>query len=652
MAVVALMVTALGLIGAGSAGAEGWGEWGGPGRDFGSSWKAPRHAQPVEWGELGPRILWWRDFGPGYSGIVTDGHALYTMTRQGEHERIVALAAADGENLWSYSYEAATDGLAAVDKSYGDAPQATPLLANGAVIGFGYTAVLSAVEAESGRLRWSRDLAQELSARPPYFGHAASPLPVDDAVVVLAGGVHAFDLADGEPRWHNRQLDGSYASPLLVEGPDGRQIVIAAAGEIVGLDAETGELLWRKEHANQHRTILSTPILGPDQTVFVSAYFLGSIALRLEPEGKARELWQQPDLQISHFNAVRNSDMVVASRDRRLMAVDLGSGEILWKEKGMGKSNLVRRGDDYLLLSDRGRLTLASMDRAGFRSRGSAQILEGRSWSPPTVVGDRLFARNGTSIVAVLWTKSAAGPGETLAGLRSRQPGSDVEMPEAFVNLTRDAEQAMQAGDPGWLVELAGHLEPWIEKPSTAAQALYFRGFLRWRLSYDQDWTQALAHVDAAIEDLKSALAANPRLADAHALLASLYPRYYSLAPGRAMAIGPLGDDHLAGALELEPENARVVAIQALDLIHSPKQYGGDPEKGFELLEQAVQLADGQSATVGPGWGRGLIRLWYAQQLVERSRVSEARRILTEAIEIYPGFRAAENLLAELPTKP
>ncbi len=639
-----------------------WLEWGGAGRDFGSSQGGDGPAARLavkapEWGDLGPRLLWMQPLGPGYSGIVTDGQRLYTMTRAGADEVMLALSPEDGAELWRHTYPAPTSGLQWVDKSYGDAPQATPMLAEGKVYGLGFTGIVTAVDAASGELRWSRDLQRKDGVGVPYFGHAASPMRVGDTVVVAAGGVHAFDLGTGEPRWQNRQLEASYASPILVDAPGGAQLVVAGAGEIVGLDPASGRLLWRHEHSNQHRTILSSPVAGPGGRVFVSAYFLGSIGLRLGGGGKVSEIWEREDVQVSQSNAVRVGEMVVASHNRNLVAVDLGSGEVLWKEKGLGRSNLVHQGAQTLLLDDRGRLSVAALDRAGFRRLASSQILEGRSWTAPTVVGDRLYARNGTSVVGVHWNAAARNRGETLAGLRQEVAESRPVAPlptsaPAELLAARDrALAAMHAGDPDRLRAADAALKPWSEHPELGIYGLYYRGLVAWQLSGIRDSDDPLRWVDRSVELLSAAVEKREDFAEAHALLGTIYPSYYRLDRARAGSLGPLGDEHLIRAVELEPDNPRILAIQGLDFVYSPPRYGGDPDRGLEILGRAIERADGESRTESdprPGWGRGMIRLWTAQILASNGDTSRARSLLEEAMQIAPDLAGARTLLQQL----
>src|SRR5687768_9948821 len=72
-----------------------WLQWGGPGRDFVSTSKG----LAAKWPETGPRQLWSRPLGEGYSAILVNGNTLYTMYSQGQQEIVIALAADTGKTI-------------------------------------------------------------------------------------------------------------------------------------------------------------------------------------------------------------------------------------------------------------------------------------------------------------------------------------------------------------------------------------------------------------------------------------------------------------------------------------------------------------------------------------------------------------------------
>jgi hypothetical protein len=77
-----------------------WPQWGGPTREFVVA------AADIDWTRAGPRVVWRRPLGEGYSGIAAVGDRLYTMYREGGDEFVVALDAASGETRWTHRYPA------------------------------------------------------------------------------------------------------------------------------------------------------------------------------------------------------------------------------------------------------------------------------------------------------------------------------------------------------------------------------------------------------------------------------------------------------------------------------------------------------------------------------------------------------------------
>ena len=79
-----------------------WPGWGGPDRNFTSSAKGLASTWPKD----GPKQIWKRDLGEGYSSIAADDGRLYTMYRKDGKEIVVALNAKTGDTLWEHTYPA------------------------------------------------------------------------------------------------------------------------------------------------------------------------------------------------------------------------------------------------------------------------------------------------------------------------------------------------------------------------------------------------------------------------------------------------------------------------------------------------------------------------------------------------------------------
>ena len=79
-----------------------WPQWGGPDRNFSVDVSGLAERWPAD----GPKRLWTRPLGDGYSTIVAEGGILYTMYRAGDNELTVALDAKTGKTIWQYSIPA------------------------------------------------------------------------------------------------------------------------------------------------------------------------------------------------------------------------------------------------------------------------------------------------------------------------------------------------------------------------------------------------------------------------------------------------------------------------------------------------------------------------------------------------------------------
>jgi outer membrane protein assembly factor BamB len=627
-----------------------WPQWGGPGRDF----IAPPAAAALAWPAPAPALAWRIDLGPGYSGIAVDGGRVITMLRRGDDEVIRAFADKDGRLLWEHAYRAPAPSSEQLDTSWGSGPNGTPLMVSGRVVTLGFTGVLTCLDAATGKPAWSHDLRAALGFELPYFGLATSPVLHEESVIVLAGGAAAFDLASGQQRWRNAEFRESYASPILVRRGDRTILVAAGEGEVVGLDAGSGALLWRQPHANQFRTILSTPVAGEDGVLFVSAHAKGSIGLALSADGSTVEKrWETPQVQLSHGNAIRVGPLVYTFHNSILVAIDVTRGEIVFRQRGLKSGNLLGVGGRLLLLDEGGGLALLAPSPTGVEVLGQAQVFEGRSWTAPALAGSRLYVRDLDVLQAIDLDRS----GDLTALLPSRKapprPAPPPELAAAFMKARKDLTGAYHRGDREGLAQAEARFSGWGSEPSVAPLAWYYAGFAAWQQALVAPRGEAVKHVDAAIAHLDKALEIDRGLADAHVILVRLYPMYWQFDRGRAGIIAMKGDEHLDAALRLDPENPRVMAVEGMDLALSPVEYGGDPERGLARLESAVarfEKAPAEGSGLQPDWGHALALVWYAQVLQRLSppRVEDARQAAERALAIAPELASARTLLEGL----
>ena len=121
-----------------------------------------------------------------------------------------------------------------------DARITTPPVVDAQRVYVGVTGALVALSREDGREAWRIPIAGQLDAAPTIVGDRLY-------VTLREGTVLALNTADGRQLWKGG--DGpTYFSSVVV---DGGEVFGSSLGRLTGLDAETGEVLWRRETDNR-----------------------------------------------------------------------------------------------------------------------------------------------------------------------------------------------------------------------------------------------------------------------------------------------------------------------------------------------------------------------------------------------------------------
>jgi len=388
-----------------------WTQWGGPNRDFAADAKS----LASQWPEGGPKKIWSRSLGEGYTSILVDGGKLFTMYRVDDDEVIVCLDAATGETKWEHKYRAPVpEGM---ETQFGRGPNATPSIAEGRIYTLGVSGILHGLDVATGKVVWSHDLLKEYSASTPHFGFAASPLVYKDRLIVPGGGkdagVLAFKLSDGSLQWKKYDFGGEengdvYSSPIVINLDGQDQIVLLAGRAVFGFDPATGDQKWTHPHINQWNTNICTPIWGDDHMLYVSSGGeAGSRGLRLRKDGsvtKVEEVWTTRKMAVGQGNATRAGKYIYASSGDGpafVTALNLSDGSLAWRERGFGKATMVYGDGKLIILDEDGSLTLATPTLESLNVHTKTQLLKKPAWTAPTLVGKTLYVRDKEVIMAL-----------------------------------------------------------------------------------------------------------------------------------------------------------------------------------------------------------------------------------------------------------
>lgn len=397
------------LLSAAVAQSADWLQWGGPDRNF----RLPEGAPAPGWPASGPKQLWSRDLGDGYSSIVKSGDVLYTMFRRGSQDVVIALDPASGKTVWETPLDAPHQSGMNVEA--GPGPHSTPLILGDRMFVTTVIGHLAALDRKTGKRLWSVDLWKDHKGTFLDRGYSSSPLAYKETIIVPVGGagraLMAFRQSDGSRVWARGNPENAYSSPILINAGGRDQVVSFMAKEVMGADPSTGEVLWTFTHRTMYDINAATPAWCEDAGVLVvsSGYDGGGRGIQV---GKtATELWNHKRFRVHHTNMVCVDGVVYGSNGdfgpAPLTAVDAKTGKVLWGDRAFAKASFVLAGNTLYITDDDGSVAAATISPQGLKVLGEAQLLRANSWTVPMLSGSRLFVRDRHRLLALELTAPA-----------------------------------------------------------------------------------------------------------------------------------------------------------------------------------------------------------------------------------------------------
>ena len=381
---------------AGGPPAYDWPQFRGPAREGASAATGLARSWPA----AGPKVVWRRPLGEGFSGIAVAGGRLFTLVAGPEQEFAVCLDPATGAEVWR------TPVGPRFDEALGNGPRSTPTVDSDRVFVLSSTGHLAALAAGDGHRLWEIDAQQALGAPMPLRGFACSPLVDGDLLLVELGAgegkaLVALDKASGRVRWSARDTPNGYSSPIAVDIDGVRQYVFinTAGREVVALRTD-GSVWWT--HPWPPGSI-AMPVFVPPNRILVSASAdIGAALLEVKTvDGKPQveEAWRNRVLKNHFSSSVFRDGFIYGFDNGTLKCLDASTGEQRWATRGFGKGSLITADGLLLVLGDRGTLALAEATPEAYRELGRVQALGGKSWTAPTLAGGRLYLRDQREIV-------------------------------------------------------------------------------------------------------------------------------------------------------------------------------------------------------------------------------------------------------------
>jgi outer membrane protein assembly factor BamB len=395
--------------------AADWPQWRGPFRNG--------HTPPgVEIAQLPaePKVNWRRKIGEGLASPVGAGAVVVYADNQSGKESVHAANLNDGQTIWS-----ATLDDAFKDSQGPQGPRCTPLIDGDLVYAQSCKGELKCLSLKDGRQLWHANYLQDFGAifigekgqaqGASRHGYNGSPVIDGERLIVVAGGTNGagvvcFNKKTGKVLWKSQNDPAAYAAPVIEQLAGARQVIAFTAVSLLGLNPETGDLLWRIPLKTTFARHAVTPVVIRDK-VYVSSHEWGLLAVQIQRKNsrfEATRIWTNKEAALNFASPVASGEFLYGVGPKKnIVCVDGQSGRMAWSKDGYFTSSadkawasLILAGGNLLILTDGGELVMLKDDPQQAVEIGRAQVC-GFNWCQPAIINSKLVLRDRTDLVCL-----------------------------------------------------------------------------------------------------------------------------------------------------------------------------------------------------------------------------------------------------------
>ena len=280
----------------------------------------------------------------------------------------------------------------------------------------------------AGEELWRRDIQADYGPFGQNWGFAASPLlHAGQLILPVLHGTHtdeasyilSIDGQTGETTWRvERPTDApaeapdAYTTPILVDHPDGPQVVISGGDYVTGHDPESGEELWRvgglnPRNAGNYRIVASP--LHVDGIVYAPTRVRPLLAIELGVDGRPDDdsvLWRwdrggAPDVP----TPVCDGEFFYMVDDKGLVScLDAKTGKALWGPERTVQGTVSGSpllADGRLHFTNEEAVTVVLAAGPEYELLATNELDGSYTISSPVAVGNRLYVRTGEALYCI-----------------------------------------------------------------------------------------------------------------------------------------------------------------------------------------------------------------------------------------------------------
>jgi len=357
-----------------------------------------------QWPADGPQIIWSFDkLGQGFSSPAFANDKIY-INGMIDGQAVLFVLDQNGKELQQFKYGKE------FDTSY-PGTRSTPTIVGDLAYLFTGHGKITCLNLTSGKVVWEKDCLANYDATNITWGYTETLLVDGDKLFVTPGGktnnVMALNRMTGEIIWSCPGLGelSAYCTPLLIKLPNRQLLVTHTFGNVLGIDAATGKMLWNFGHPNQWAVHPNTPIYHEGGLFVFSGYGQGGEKLKLNADGSSvTKEWEIKSFDSRQGGAVLINGYLYGSgdKDRSWQCIDWKTGDQKYSSTEMGKGVSIAANDKLIGYSEKGELFMAEADPTAFKIISKTKVTLGaeQHWAHPVINKGILYVRHGNVLIA------------------------------------------------------------------------------------------------------------------------------------------------------------------------------------------------------------------------------------------------------------